>query len=230
MDRPEAIQNFYLEHIPGAKIEDNILKAPCPFCGAEGKKGGGSAVAYLDPESFFMGYFRCLNRCKPGGFAPHFARLMGIDAQKVPGYDPDREIHVRDVVYPSRNLNNEVKKFRTLMGEGEYAHFNDFGVSRGAVEEMRIGYNGRYLVYPYFQEDGNCYAARCVLPGKEEDQFWYGDEKFFAEEFRIFNGQDIERCEDGTLFVVDGENNLLTLKELGYPAIAVPGVFGPGNH
>ncbi len=148
---------------------------------------------------------------------------MGIDAQKVPGYDPDREIHVRDVVYPSRNLNNEVKKFRTLMGEGEYAHFNEFGVSRGAVEELRIGYNGRYLVYPYFQEDGNCYAARCVLPGREEDQFWYGDEKFFAEEFRVFNVQDIERCEEGTLFIVDGENNLLTLKELGYPAIGVPG-------
>ena len=223
MERPEAIQNFYLEYIPGAKIEDNILKAPCPFCGGDGKKAGGTAVAYLDPESFFMGYFRCLNRCKPGGFAPYFARMMGIDAQKVPGYDPDREIHVRDVVYPSRNLNNEIKKFRTLMGEGEYAHFNDFGVSRAAVEEMRIGYNGRYLVYPYFQEDGNCYAARCVMPGREEDQFWYGDEKFYADEFRVLNAQDIDRCEDGTLFVVDGENNLLTLKELGYPAIAVPG-------
>jgi KaiC/GvpD/RAD55 family RecA-like ATPase len=223
MERPEAIQTFYLEHLTGAKIEDSLLKAPCPFCGSEDKKGGGTLVAYLDPESFFMGYFRCLSRCRPGGFAPHFARLMGIDAQKVPGYDPDREIHVRDVVYPSRNLNNEVKKFRTLMGEGEYAHFSDFGVSRGAVEELRIGYNGRYLVYPYFQEDGNCYAARCVMPGREEDQFWYGDEKFFAEEFRVFNVQDVDRCEEGTLFVVDGENNLLTLKELGYPAMAVPG-------
>ena len=223
MERPEAIQNFYLEHIPGAKIENHLLKAPCPFCGSEEKQGGGSLVAYLDPESFFMGYFRCLNRCRPGGFAPHFSRLMGIDAQKVPGFDPDREIHVRDVVYPSRNLNNEVKKFRTLMGEGEHVHFNDFGVSKGALEELRIGYNGRYLVYPYFQEDGNCYSARCVLPGREEDQFWYGDEKFFAEEFRVFNVQDIERCEDGTLFIVDGENNLLTLKELGYPAVAVPG-------
>jgi len=223
MERPEAIQNFYLEHIPGAKIEDNILKAPCPFCGSEEKKGGGTVIVYLDPESFFIGYFRCLNRCRPGGFAPHFARLMGIDAQRVPGYDPDREIHVREVVYPSRNLNSEIKKFKTLMGEGEYAHFKDFGVSTGAVEELRIGYNGRYLIYPYFQEDGNCYAARCVMPGREEDQFWYGDEKFFAEEFRVFNVQDIERCEDGTLFIVDGENNLLTLKELGYPAIAVPG-------
>jgi replicative DNA helicase len=223
MERPEAIQNFYLEHIPEAKIEEHLLKAPCPFCGSEEKKGGGTLVAYLDPESFFMGYFRCLNRCRPGGFAPHFARLMGIDAAKVPGYDPDREIHVRDVVYPSRNLNNEIKKFRTLMGEGEYSHFNDYGVSKGAVEELRIGYNGRYLVYPYYQEDGNCYSARCVLPGREEDQFWYGDEKFFAEEFRVFNVQDVERCEDGTLFIVDGENNLLTLKELGYPGIAVPG-------
>jgi len=60
-------------------------------------------VAYLDPESFFIGYFRCLKRCRPGGFAPT-SRDRWHRSKKVPGYDPDREIHVRDVVYPSRNL------------------------------------------------------------------------------------------------------------------------------
>ena len=45
-------------------------------------------VAHLDPNSFFMGYFRCLNRCRQGGYAPYFARIMGIAPQDVPGYDP----------------------------------------------------------------------------------------------------------------------------------------------
>ena len=87
---------------------------------------------------------------------------------------------------------------------------------------MKIGYNGRYLVYPYYLEDGNSYAARCILPGRAEDNFWYGDENFFSGEFQIFDMPEIDRCENGALFMVEGENNLLTLKELGYPGIAVP--------
>jgi len=223
MDHGDAIKGFYLEHLPGAKVEGNILKAPCPFC-AGGEQGNqGTLVAYLDPESFFRGYFRCLSRCRPGGFPPYFGKLMGLDFAMVPDFDPDREGHIRDVVYPTRNLNTEIKKFISLLGESEYTYFAQFGVSKSAVDEMRIGFNGRYLVYPYFLEDGHCYAARCVLPDRPEDNFWHGDEAFFSEEFRVFNVQEIERCENGALFVVEGENNLLTLKELGYPGIAVSG-------
>jgi len=223
MNRPEEVERFYLKHLPAAKKEKSFLKAPCPFCRPDDAKEGGTLVVYLEPESFFLGYFRCLNRCKPGGFPFHFSKLMGLDPRDSPGYDPDREVRARDVVYPGRNLNSEIKKFGTLMGETEYAYFGDFGVSKATVEEMKIGYNGRYLVYPYFMEDGNCYAARCVMPEREEDQFWHGDEAFFAPEQRVFNVQEIERCENGALFIVEGENNLLTLKELGYPALAVPG-------
>jgi KaiC/GvpD/RAD55 family RecA-like ATPase len=63
-----------------------------------------------------------------------------------------------------------------------------------------------------------------VLPEREEDTFWHGDEAFFDVPFRIFNAPDIDRCEDGSLFITDGENSLLTLKELGFPGIAVPSV------
>jgi hypothetical protein len=87
---------------------------------------------------------------------------------------------------------------------------------------MKIGYNGRYLVYPYFMEDGNAYAARCILPGRENDNFWHGNEKFFSSVFQIYDMPEIDRCEGGAMFITEGENNLLTLKELGYPAIAVP--------
>jgi replicative DNA helicase len=222
LDHPETIKHFYLSHLPDAETEGHILKAPCPLCSGLGKEGRGTLVAYLDPESLFLGYFRCTNRCRPGGFPLHFGEVMGIDPQKVPGYDPDREPYARDISFPPKNMNHEVKRFMTLMGEGESAYFREFGVSKATLDEMRIGYNGRYTVYPYFLEDGNCYAGHCVLPGKEEDHFWHGDEDFFAEEFQVFNVQEIERCADGALFVTEGENNLLALKELGFPGIAVP--------
>ena len=222
MEQAEEIKKLYLDHVPGAKVEGNILKGPCPFCASGGDGKTGTLVAYLDPESFFYGYFRCLSRCHPGGFPLYFAKLMGIDLQRVPGYDPDREAFIRDVAYPTKNIGPELKKFRNLMGDEQYGYFKGLGISLPVVDEMGIGYNGRYLIYPYFQEDANCYAARCVLPEKKDDFFWHGEEGFFSEAFQVFNVQDIERCEDGALFVTDQEDNLLALKELGYPGIAVP--------
>ena len=222
MDATEQIKQFYFENLSGARQEKNFIKAPCPFCKNSTDKTDGVLAVYLNPDSFFTGYFRCLNRCMPGGFTLHFSRLMGIDAQKVPGHEPDREPYVRDVLYPIKNLNPDITKFISLMSKNEYAYFQEFGVSKAVVDEMKIGYNGRYLVYPYFLEDGNSYSARCILPGHPEDNFWYGDENFFSEEFQIFNMTEIDRCENGGLFIVEGENNLLTLKELGYPGIAVP--------
>jgi replicative DNA helicase len=222
LDHPERIKRFYLDHLPDAQAEGHILKAPCPLCSVSGKEGQGTLVAYLDPESLFLGYFRCTNRCRPGGFPLQFGEVMGIDPQKVPGYDPDRELYARDISYPPKNINHEVKRFATLMGETETALFREFGVSKATLDEMRIGYNGRYMVYPYFLEDGNCYAGHCVLPGREDDHFWHGDESFFADAFQVFNVQEIDRCADGALFVTEGEKNLLAIRELGFPGIAVP--------
>ena len=219
METIDRIKRFYLDHLPEARIEKGILRAPCPFCREDTP---GTLVAVMNPDSFFAGYYRCLNRCRPGGFPLHFGRQRGLDPGLVPGFDPDREPFVRDIVYPIKNLMPDIIKNASLMGESEYGFFQEFGVSPAVVDEQRIGYNGRYLVYPYFQEDGNCYSARCVLPGRPEDNFWTGDENFFGAEFRIFDMLEIERCEDGALFIVEGENNLLTLKELGYPGVAVP--------
>jgi KaiC/GvpD/RAD55 family RecA-like ATPase len=224
MNPGDKIKQFYLTHLKGAKIEGTMLKASCPFCANPESPKPGMLIVYLDPESFFYGYFRCSNRCKPGGFAPHFGRLLGLDPQAVPGFDPDRSGYVRDVLFPSKNINADIKKFRILMAEPQFNFFNEFGVSKPVLEEMKIGYNGRYLVFPYFQEDGNCYAARCILPEREEDHFWHGDERFFAKEFQVYNVEEVERCEDGALFITDGEKNLLTLKELGFPGIAVPDI------
>jgi hypothetical protein len=222
MDQSEEIRVFYETHLKNMKKEGDLLEAPCPLCNPEGAAEGGILRVNLNPEGFFTGYFSCSNRCMPGGFPLYFGRIMGIEPKEVPGFDPDREPYVRDMVYPTRNLNSEIKKFISYLDETHYDYFKDFGVSEEVVGEMMIGYNGRYLVYPYYLEDGNCYAARCVLPEREVDQFWHGDDSFFKGEFRIYNMPEIDRCEGGTLFLVEGENNLLTLRELGYPGVAVP--------
>ena len=78
----EQIKKFYLEHAPGATVEENLLKAPCPFCSSGETEKPAMMVVCLNPESYFFGYFRCLNRCLPGGFPPYFARIMGLEPQK----------------------------------------------------------------------------------------------------------------------------------------------------
>jgi len=222
MDLREKTKAFYQKHIPGSKTEGFMLTGPCPLCVGKGISPPGTISVQVGLESLFFGYFTCSHECMAGGFAPHFGRMMGLDPKEVPGYDPDREPFALDVFYPVKNLNTEVKKYVSYMDDEKYAYFDEFGVSRAVVDSLRIGYNGRYLVYPYHMENGNCYAARCVLPDREEDYFWHGDEKFFEGAFRIFNVQEIERCEDGALIITEGEDNLLTLKELGLPCIAVP--------
>ncbi len=219
---PDVVTKFYLQQLPGAELQNNTLQVPCPFCAQKDGQKKGLLVVFLNQESFFHGYFRCLNRCVSGGFPLHFSRLRGISLLQTPGYDPDRDYFGREVEYPVKNINHELVGFADKLTCELTESFQRGGVGPETLAEMRIGYNGRYLVYPYVQTDGNCYTARCVHPEKPEDFFWYGDERFFNEPFRLFNAQEIERCENGTLFLVEGEKNLLALKQLGLPGIAVP--------
>lgn len=217
----DAVTRFYLDQLPEAQLKNNTLHAPCPFCGGrDGREA--NLVVFLQPDSFFHGYFRCADGCAASGFPLHFARLRGTRLAQVPGYDPDREYFGREVDYPVRNLNNELAGFADKLTVESAARLHGAAITARTLAELRIGHNGRYLVYPYVQPDGNCYAARCVHPERPEDFFWYGDERFFAPEYRVFNAPEIDRCENGTLFVVEGEENLLCLKQLGLPGIAVP--------
>ncbi len=43
-----------------------------------------------------------------------------------------------------------------------------------------------------------------------------------GEQFQLYNVEDIGRCENGALVICEGEDDLLTLKQLGLPGIAVP--------
>ena len=218
----EGLSSFYREHLPDGVIDGTILKANCPFCENKGKDVPGSMVVYLGARSYFAGYFRCQSRCVPGGFAPHFGRLKGLDPATVPGYDPDREIYVQSIKFPVGNINKDINKYQARLTENITSYFARIGVGPDTLTELNIGYNGRYIVYPYFMQNNNCYTAHCIMPGNEIEQFWHGDQSFSANGLQIFNVNDIDHCEDGALFVVEGEKNALCLRELGFPVIAIP--------
>lgn len=222
MDHRDPVSDFYKEQLPEAELKNNILTAQCPFCKQHGRTESGTLVVFLNRESYFHGYFRCLNRCSPGGFPLHFARQLHIDLRLVPWFDPDRDYTVSQVDYPVKNLNHEILDFMGKLTDEMICRFTQIGIEAEVLTEMQVGYNGRYLVYPYIQEDGNCYSAHCVHPDRADDTFWYGDESFFSEQFRIFNVEELIRCENGSILIVEGEDNLLTLKQLGLPAIGMP--------
>lgn len=218
----QAVFEFYRKHLVNARQDKTILAADCPFCSEKGLDGASRLVVTVNPDGFFHGFFRCLNRCVSGGFPLWFAQLAKIDPAEVPGFDPDREYTLLRTDYPTQNINQEIKNFQDNLTDDMYEHFKTCGVSDTVLQHMSIGYNGRYLVYPYIQEDGNCYVARCVFPDRHEDYFWHGDSEMTTEPNQIFNVQDIHRCENGTLVLCEGEENLLPLKQMGLPGIAVP--------
>lgn len=222
MELNERLTGFYQKHLPAGIMDGSMLKSPCPFCKGRGRDDADTLVVHLSVRSYFAGYFRCQSRCVPGGFAPHFARLRGIDPEAVPGYDPDREPYIQSVTFPSANINQDIKKYQQTLTPNILAYFAKIGVGADTLGELGIGYNGRYIVYPYFMPNGNCYVAHCIMPDNETEQFWHGDQSFATNGCQIFNINDIDCCEDGALFLVEGEKNLLGLRALGFPGVGFP--------
>jgi replicative DNA helicase len=106
----------------------------------------------------------------PGGFPLWFTTLLKSDPTETPGFDPDREPLILEADLPTNTINQEVKKYQDSLTDQIVGRFKDATISRSVLEEMSVGYNGRYIVYPYFQEDGNCYTARCVFPNRIKRQ------------------------------------------------------------
>lgn len=213
-----ALSAFYLKYL-GGKPGDR-LTVDCPFCEQRGFPPGKLQVI-LKNDSFFHGYFRCLNRCVQGGFASWFASLMSLPPAEVPGIDQEDDAYAVQHEFPVKNINDEIGDFcRGLEGES-LEWFGRKGVGAGLLRQMKIGFNGRYLVFPYLQNDGNSYSARCVHPEKKDDFFWYGDSKYSSSPFSIYNVQELKRCYGGTAFLCVGEPSLLVLKQLGFPGLAV---------
>jgi KaiC/GvpD/RAD55 family RecA-like ATPase len=221
-DYAQAVLEFYGNNLSNTSRDNATLVGDCPFCPEKGMDGSGKLVVSVNPESFFHGFFRCLNRCVPGGFPLWYSSLVKLDPEQTPGFDPDREYALRLTDYPVQSINQEIKSFQDNLTDTVIEHFGQSTVRKQVLNALSIGYNGRYIVYPYFQEDGNCYTARCVNPDRAEDFFWHGNDEMTTEQFQIFNVQEIQRCENGALVLCEGEENLLTLKQMGLPGIAVP--------
>ena len=217
MEQKEPVAEFYKKNV-GEIDSQGVV---CPFCKSRGHQPG-KLVVVLNPESYFHGYFRCTNFCVPGGFPLWFARLSALPLSEVPGFDPEREEVSLFQEFPVANLNDEIVSYQDRFSDAFLQYFKQKNVSKTILKELQIGFNGRYIVYPYIQEDGNCYSARCVYPEKKEDYFWQGDERYTDVPYTLFNRAELQHCEQGTLFVCEEENNLLTLKQLGFPAVAVP--------
>jgi KaiC/GvpD/RAD55 family RecA-like ATPase len=213
----DTVSRFYLQHLGGDWQE--TMTVDCPFCKDHGHETG-RLVVFLNKNSFFHGYFRCLNRCVPGGYPLRFARLSALPLTEVPGYVPDQDLALQPE-FPVENINDEIVSYRDRITDQLYEQFKEVGIGRAVLAELKVGFNGRYLVYPYYQEDGNCYSARCVHPDRAEDFFWHGNQDFSREPFNLYNVQDIQHCENGALFVCEGEDNLLALRHLGFPGVAV---------
>ncbi|HHB75565.1 MAG TPA: DNA helicase [Desulfobulbus sp.] len=218
----DTITRFYQEQLPDGRLKHNILTTTCPFCKEKQTKNRGNLIVFLNRASYFHGYFRCSKRCVPGGFPLHFGRLKKLPLNQVPGYDPDRDYGMHQGEYPAKNINSDILGFMEKMTDRLVDRFSGMGVGRDVLQEMKVGFNGRYLVYPYIQSDGNCYSARCVHPDKPEDSFWYGNEDFYRPPYTLWNNSDIECCENGSLAITEGEENLLILKQLGLPCISLP--------
>ena len=220
-DYAQAVYDFYKKNLNNSRLDKTTLLGDCPFCPEKGLDGLSKLVVSVNPEGFFHGFFRCLNRCVPGGFPLWYTSLAKLDPELTPGFDPDQEYSLRQTDYPVQSINQEIKSFEDNLTDTIIDHFGQSTIKKPVLSDMSIGYNGRYIVYPYFQEDGNCYTARCVNPDRSEDFFWHGDATMAVEQFQIFNVQDIQRCENGALVLCEGEENLLPLKQMGLPGVAV---------
>jgi replicative DNA helicase len=218
MGQSEPVVEFYVKHLG---VLDEKQGAACPFCESKGYKSGRLVIVF-NKNSFFHGYFRCTNSCVPGGFPLWFAKLASISASEVPGYDPEREDLFSFTEFPVENLNDEITSYQDRLDDSILQFFKKSNISKTILNELGIGFNGRYIVYPYVQEDGNCYSARCAYPEKKGDYFWQGDEKYTGVPYTLFNRHELQHCEQGALFVCDEENSLLNIKQLGFPAVAVP--------
>ena len=214
----KVISAFYQKRLPDGDLKDSVLTAECPLCRKKGLPRHGKMQVFLNPTSFFFGYFRCTSGCMESGYAHWFATLTGSTGEELPPL-PDEEIYWQQARFPERNINLDIDNYAGKLDAESLACFTAAGIRKSTLKQMGVGFNGRYIVYPYTQIDGNTYSARCVHPEKPDDYFWYGDTEFGEGETGLFNIGEIQKCGGGALFLCEGEENLLAIKQLGFPGV-----------
>lgn len=216
-ERSNLIREFYLAHLKGAVEREGFLEAPCPF--------GHQDLLRVDvrPESPFCGLFRCRG-CFHAGYAQEFARRAGIAEDELARRGLlARSEHVPPV-FPRTNENRPVRSLHQRLTAEVKEEFRGKGISEEVLSRMQIGWDGRHIIYPYIQEDGNCYSYKKVPAVRDQIPFWEGPETFRRPPLDLYNVQDVRRALGGMLIITEGEENLLVLKEHGYLAVALQSV------
>ena len=90
-DYAQAVYDLYKKKLNNSRLDTTTLLGDCPFCPEKGLDGLSKLVVSVNPEGFFHGFFRCLNRCVPGGFPLWYTSLAKLDPELTPGFDPDQE-------------------------------------------------------------------------------------------------------------------------------------------
>ncbi len=211
-----TILDFYLSHLKDSREKDGFLEAPCPL-------GHEEIRVDVRPESPFYGLFRCTG-CFNGGYASEFARRAGIPEEELVRRDLlARTDHVPPV-FPRTNENRAVRTLHQRLTTDVREDFHRKGINEEVLARMQVGWDGRHIIYPYIQEDGNCYSYKKVPVSREQAPFWEGLETFRRPPFNLYNIQDIRRALGGVLLITEGEENLLVLKQHGYLAVALQSV------
>lgn len=217
-----AIRDFYRNALPKALMDEGKQKLvqPCPWCRGDEK---GKLVVNLNTASPFFGHFHCTSFCRHGGWPLELAQAMEMDIESVPGFDIDREPKYRPPAFPFTHKNQEMYKLARMCSSPLRQPFRNIGINDGVLELLNIGYNGRLYIYPYLQENGDCYSLRGVsFAGKFDQPLWQGEEQFTNPPHNLYNTPDIARADGGFLVVTVGEKNALAVKQAGLPVVAIP--------
>lgn len=218
----KAIIDFYRKNLPQALMDEDTHKlvGTCPWCRGEDK---GNIVVDLDPQSPFFGHFHCTSFCVHGGWPLELAQRMELDLETVPGFDIEREPSYRPPSFPFTHKNAEMYKLARMCSSPLRQPFRNIGIGDGVLDLLHIGYNGRLYIYPYLQENGNCYSLRGVsFAGKFDQPLWQGEEQFTTPPHNLYNTPDIGRADGGLLVLTVGEKNALAAKQAGLPVVAIP--------
>ncbi len=217
-----AIIEFYRNQLPHALLDEDTKKLvqPCPWCRGDEK---GNLEVNLNPKSPLFGHFHCTLFCQHGGWPLELAQRMEADLETVPGFEIDREPSYRPPAFPFTHKNQEMYKLARMCSSPLRQPFRNIGISDGVLDLLNIGYNGRLYIYPYLQENGNCYSLRGVsFAGKFDQPLWQGEEQFTTPPHNLYNTPDIARADGGLLVLTVGEKNALAAKQAGLPVVAIP--------
>jgi hypothetical protein len=125
----------------------------------------------------------------------------------------------------SESLNETVEKLHRNLTKEYRGYWYARGINDETLNSAKIGYEPekRFYTFPYYDEQGNCWAYKRI--NIQKDERWY---PVGAKGIRLFNIKDIAkaRVEGVSLYIAEGEKDGLVLIMCGYRCIGVSGVNG----